>query len=92
MSSPGVSDGAAPSHPDCEVALYAGVSHAIAPVAHFCLSHRLFGQNSPRGGGSAESERATDRKGQAGSHLVDEVPNVREDAVTQFHAHQTRTE
>ena len=60
------------------------------PLLRTC--HRHTGQNSPRGGGSAESKRTTDRKGQAGSHLVDEVANVREDAFTQFHAHQTRTE
>ena len=35
--------------------------------------------------------RTVHLKEQTGRHLVDEVANVREDAVTQFHAHQTRT-
>ena len=38
-----------------------------------------------------DATRTVDRKEQAGRDLVDEVANVREDAVTQFHAHQTRT-
>ena len=53
---------------------------------------RQTGQNSRRSDDSAESRSATDRKGQAGVHLVNEVANVREDAFTQFHARQTRTE
>jgi hypothetical protein len=35
---------------------------------------------------------ATYRKGQTGTHLVDEVADVREDTVTQFHTRQTRTD
>lgn len=42
--------------------------------------------------GMAEPRRATDRKGQAGSQLVDEVANIREDTVAQFHSQQARTE
>ena len=58
----------------------------------FRVCHRQTGQNSHRSDGSAESKRATDRKGQAGAHLVNEVANVREDAITQFHAPKTGTE
>ena len=57
----------------------------------FRSEDRYSGEN-PLRVGEAESKRATDRKGQAVSHLVDEVANVREDAVTQFHAHQSSAE
>lgn len=35
--------------------------------------------------------RTVHRNEQAGRHLVDEVANIRENLITQFHAHQTRT-